>query len=52
MKYIVFNRTGMFPQVSFKKKFYRYSKDPNYLSTHNMEWNEGRVRQNPGVKTP
>jgi murein L,D-transpeptidase YcbB/YkuD len=40
----------MFPQVSFKEILPAIAKDPNYLSTHNMEWNEGRVRQKPGVK--
>jgi hypothetical protein len=32
----------MFPQVIIQKKILpAIAKDPNYLSTHNMEWNEG-----------
>jgi murein L,D-transpeptidase YcbB/YkuD len=45
-------RTGMFPQIIIQKEILPYSQDPNYLSTHNMEWNEGRVRQNLVSKTP
>jgi murein L,D-transpeptidase YcbB/YkuD len=39
-------------QIIIQKEILPYSQDPNYLSTHNMEWNEGRVRQNLVSKTP
>jgi murein L,D-transpeptidase YcbB/YkuD len=46
MKYIVFSPYWNVPTSIIQKETTGYSQDPNYLSTHNMEWNEGRVRQN------
>jgi hypothetical protein len=40
----------MFHLVLFKRNL-PATKDPN-VGKHDMEWNEGRVRQKPGVKTP
>jgi murein L,D-transpeptidase YcbB/YkuD len=51
MKYIVFSPYWNVPSSIIQKEILpAIAKDPNYLSTHNMEWNEGRVRQKPGVK--
>lgn len=51
MKYIVFSPYWNVPTSIIQKEILpAIAKDPNYLATHNMEWNDGRVRQKPGVK--
>ena len=51
MKYIVFSPYWNLPTSIIKKEILpAMAKDPNYLATHNMEWNDGNVRQKPGVK--
>ena len=51
MKYIVFSPYWNVPTSIIQKEILpAIAKDPNYLSTHNMEWNDGNVRQKPGDK--
>ena len=51
MKYIVFSPYWNVPTSIIQKEILpAIAKDPNYLSTHNMEWNNGNVRQKPGDK--
>lgn len=51
MKYIVFSPYWNVPTSIIQKEILpAIAKDPNYLATHDMEWNEGNVRQKPGVK--
>jgi len=51
MKYIVFSPYWNVPTSIIQKEILpAIAKDPNYLAKHDMEWNEGRVRQKPGVK--
>jgi murein L,D-transpeptidase YcbB/YkuD len=51
MKYIVFSPYWNVPSSIIQKEILpAIAKDPNYLAKHDMEWNEGRVRQKPGVK--
>jgi murein L,D-transpeptidase YcbB/YkuD len=51
MKYIVFSPYWNLPTSIIQKEVLpAIAKDPNYLASHNMEWNNGNVRQKPGVK--
>ena len=48
MSYIVFNPYWNVPNSILKNEIVpEMHKDPNYLSKHNMEWHEGRLRQKP-----
>jgi murein L,D-transpeptidase YcbB/YkuD len=49
MKYIVFSPYWNLPQSIIKKEIKpAIERNPNYLAQHNMEWNNGSVRQKPG----
>lgn len=49
MSYIVFSPYWNVPQSIINKEIKTgIAKDPNYLEKHNMEWNNGQVRQKPG----
>lgn len=51
IKYIVFSPYWNIPQSIFKNEVLPgIQKNPNYLANHNMEWNNGLVRQKPGVR--
>jgi murein L,D-transpeptidase YcbB/YkuD len=51
MRYIVFSPYWNIPYSIIKNEIKPgIEKDPNYLAKHNMEWNEGKVRQKPGPK--
>jgi len=51
MRYIVFSPYWNIPYSILKNEILpSIKKNPNYLVQHNMEWNEGRVRQKPGPK--
>ena len=51
MKYIVFSPYWNVPSsITQKEILPAIAKNSNYLAQHNMEWNEGRVRQKPGPK--
>ncbi|WPR71899.1 L,D-transpeptidase family protein [Flavobacterium sp. NG2] len=51
MRYIVFSPYWNVPYSILKNEIKpAIAKDPNYLAKHNMEWNEGHVRQKPGPK--
>ena len=51
MKYIVFSPYWNIPQSIIKNEVIPgISKNSNYLANHNMEWNNGNVRQKPGVR--
>lgn len=51
MKYIVFSPYWNIPQSIIKKEVIPgMRKNSNYLANHNMEWNNGQVRQKPGVR--
>lgn len=51
MKYIVFSPYWNVPNSILKNEILPgIRRNPNYLSNHNMEWNNGRVRQRPGLK--
>ena len=51
MKYIVFSPYWNLPSSIIKNEILpAMAKDPNYLANHNMEWNNGNVRQKPGIK--
>lgn len=51
MKYIVFSPYWNVPRSIIKKEIApAMAKNPNYLSQHNMEWNNGNIRQKPGPK--
>ena len=47
---IIFSPYWNLPQsiVDYELK-YKIEEDKNYLESHNMEWNNGRVRQKPGA---
>ena len=50
MKYIVFSPYWNLPQSIIKNEIVpAINRNPNYLAQHNMEWNNGRVRQKPGA---
>jgi hypothetical protein len=42
-------RIGMFPKHHQLKQ--AIFQDENYLESHGMEWNNGNIRQRPGLKT-
>jgi murein L,D-transpeptidase YcbB/YkuD len=49
MSYIVFSPYWNLPPSIIKKEVKPgMAKDKNYLEKHNMEWNDGNVRQKPG----
>jgi len=49
LKYIVFSPYWYIPASILKKETLpAIKRNPNYLATHNMEWNGGAVRQKPG----
>lgn len=49
MSYIVFSPYWNVPQSIINKEILPAMKrNPNYLQAHNMDWNNGRVRQKPG----
>ena len=49
MSYIVFSPYWNIPQSIINKDIKPgMRKNPNYLASHNMEWNNGQVRQKPG----
>jgi murein L,D-transpeptidase YcbB/YkuD len=51
MKYIVFSPYWNLPQSIIQKEILpEIEKNSNYLATHNMEWNNGNIRQKPGIK--
>lgn len=51
MKYIVFSPYWNIPQSIIKKEVLPgIKKNSDYLADHNMEWNNGLVRQKPGVR--
>ncbi len=48
-KYVVFNPYWNIPESIIRKEILpAMSKDRNYLEKHDMEWNDGKVRQLPG----
>lgn len=50
MSYIVFSPYWNVPTSIIQKEVKPgMAKNPNYLAQHNMEWNNGRVRQKPGI---
>lgn len=51
MRYIVFSPYWNVPTSIITKEIKPgMAKNPNYLAQHNMEWNNGTVRQKPGPK--
>lgn len=49
LKYIVFSPYWNIPPSILKKETLpAIRRNPNYLASHNMEWNGGNVRQKPG----
>jgi murein L,D-transpeptidase YcbB/YkuD len=51
MRYIVFSPYWNVPTSIINKEIKPgIAKNPNYLAQHNMEWNNGSVRQKPGPK--
>ncbi|NRT16203.1 murein L,D-transpeptidase YcbB/YkuD [Flavobacterium sp. 28A] len=51
MKYIVFSPYWNLPSSIINKEIKpAIERNSNYLAQHNMEWNNGRVRQKPGPK--
>ena len=49
LKYIVFSPYWNVPQSIIKNEILPgIKRDANYLAKHNMEWNNGNVRQKPG----
>jgi murein L,D-transpeptidase YcbB/YkuD len=51
MKYVVFSPYWNVPPDILKKEVLPgIKKNKNYLASHNMEWNNGAVRQKPGPK--
>jgi L,D-transpeptidase YcbB len=51
MKYVVFSPYWNVPQSIINKEVKPgMSHNKNYLASHNMEWNNGRVRQKPGPR--
>jgi murein L,D-transpeptidase YcbB/YkuD len=49
MKYVVFSPYWNVPPSIIKKEIQPGMKrNSNYLASHNMEWNDGKVRQKPG----
>jgi murein L,D-transpeptidase YcbB/YkuD len=51
IKYIVFSPYWNIPQSIIKNEVLPgIQKNSNYLANHNMEWNNGQVRQKPGIR--
>jgi len=51
MSYIAFSPYWNVPQSIINKEVKPgMAKNPNYLEAHNMEWNNGQVRQKPGIR--
>ena len=51
LKYIVFSPYWNIPQSIIKNEVIPgIKKNSNYLANHNMEWNNGQVRQKPGIR--
>ncbi|MCW2118178.1 L,D-transpeptidase family protein [Flavobacterium sp. 7A] len=51
MRYIVFSPYWNIPYSIIKNEIKPgIAKNPNYLAQHNMEWNDGKVRQKPGTR--
>ncbi|HYK44391.1 MAG TPA: L,D-transpeptidase family protein [Parafilimonas sp.] len=51
MQYVVFSPYWNVPPSIINKEIKPAMKrNPNYLASHNMEWNGGRVRQKPGPR--
>ena len=51
LSHIVFSPYWVLPESIIKNEVKPgMAKNPNYLATHNMEWNNGQVRQKPGKK--
>ncbi|OCB74345.1 L,D-transpeptidase family protein [Flavobacterium crassostreae] len=51
MKYIVFSPYWNVPNSIIQKEILpAMKKNRNYLAKHNMEWNNGRIRQKPGPR--
>jgi murein L,D-transpeptidase YcbB/YkuD len=51
MKYIVFSPYWNVPTSILKNEILPdIARNPNYLAEHDMEWNEGKLRQKPGPK--
>ena len=51
MKYIVFSPYWNKPAGILKKEILpALKRNPNYLANHNMEWNNGSIRQKPVEK--
>lgn len=51
MKYIVFSPYWNIPQSIIKNEVLPgIQKNKNYLANHDMEWNNGQVRQKPGIR--
>lgn len=50
MTQIIFSPYWYVPKsiIDYELK-YKIEREKNYLATHNMEWNNGKVRQKPGV---
>ena len=49
MKYVVFSPYWNIPASILKNETLpALKRNPNYLKSHNMEWNDGNVRQKPG----
>jgi len=50
LKYIVFSPYWNVPTSILKKEVLPgIARNKNYLASHNMEWNNGAVRQKPGL---
>jgi murein L,D-transpeptidase YcbB/YkuD len=51
LRYIVFSPYWIVPQSIIDNELKQaIARDPNYLVSHNMEWNKGNVRQKPGIR--
>jgi murein L,D-transpeptidase YcbB/YkuD len=51
ISYIVFSPYWIVPKSIIENELKQaIARDPNYLASHNMEWNNGGVRQKPGIR--
>ena len=51
LRYIVFSPYWIVPKSIIENELKQaIARDPNYLASHNMEWNNGNVRQKPGIR--
>ena len=51
IRYIVFSPYWIVPKSIIENELKQsIARDPNYLASHNMEWNNGNVRQKPGIR--